>query len=200
MKKVIAVMLTILAMITLIGCENLNWNSTGLVYEKLSENDERILNLTGNKVFLYEIKNIPKDMKYEISLEYELYKNGEKIKNEQIASISLDARGEKSTNGTVGINIEEDVITSSIGIDGAYATGKCEVEENINEYSRSFLQNDANLDIGSEVYIYHASKGKNGENRIISLGQIYDEQILKDIISHNEINIFIKLSLKEIKD
>lgn len=200
MKKIIVVMFTILAMITLIGCENLNGNSTRLVYEKLSEKEERILNLTGNKVFLYEIKNIPKDMKYEISLEYELYKNGEKIKNEQIASISLDTRAGKSTNGTVGINIEEDVITSSIGIDGAYATWKYEVEENINEYSRSFLQNDVNLDIGSKVYICHASKGKNGEDRIISLGPIYDEETLKDIISYNEINIFIKLSLKEIKD
>lgn len=126
-------------MITLIGCENLNGNSTGLVYEKLSEKEERILNLTGNKVFLYEIKNIPKDMKYEISIEYELYKNGEKIKNKQITSISLDTRGGKSTNGTVGINIEENAITSSIGINGAYATWKYEVEENINEYSRSFL-------------------------------------------------------------
>lgn len=198
MKKIIAVMFTILVMIILVGCENSNEKGTSIICDKLSEEEERILELTGNKVLLYEIKNLPEDMHYEISIEYELYKNGEKVKSEPITSIVANNIGGKSFNGKVGINIEDDEITGNININGAYSIGKYKIEENIYEYGRSFLENDTNFNVGEDIYIAHGSKGKPGV--IIQVGPIADEEMLKDIVSHNEVNIFIKLSLKEVNE
>lgn len=187
MKKIIAVMFTILVMIILVGCENSNEKGTSIICDKLSEEEERILELTGNKVLLYEI-----------SIEYELYKNGEKVKSEPITSIVANNIGGKSFNGKVGINIEDDEITGNININGAYSIGKYKIEENIYEYGRSFLENDTNFNVGEDIYIAHGSKGKPGV--IIQVGPIADEEMLKDIVSHNEVNIFIKLSLKEVNE
>lgn len=197
MKKIVAVMLITFVMVTFVGCKNSNEQSASLVYHKLSEEEERILELTGNKVLLYEIKNIPKDMHYEISIEYELYKNGEKVKNEPITSIVINNVGGKSTNGKVGINIEENEITGNININGAYTMGKCKIEENIYNYGRGFLENDINLNVGEDVYIVHGAKGKNGVR--IEVGPMQDDEFLKDTISHNDVNIFIKLSINEVE-
>ena len=61
MKKILVLFLTLICCTTLIGCQNTK--NTELVYESLSDKEEFLFNLTGNRILMYKLKNIPNDKK-----------------------------------------------------------------------------------------------------------------------------------------
>lgn len=197
MKRGILVILILFSFITLIGCQNLQSTNTELVYDTLSEKEEYLTALTGNKVIMYKLKNLPKDKEYTISLTYEAYKNGEKIKDEEITSIFKDDLSDEVTEKTIGINIQKNNIRYILANDRSYASGEREIEEGLIEFSQTFLSEDVDLPIGSEFYIFYGTSGNSISSSNV-LGVPIDSSNIKDIIKNNESNVFIKLSFKEV--
>ena len=198
MKKFTLVLLSILfSFMILIGCEKVQSKNTKLIYEPLSEKEEYLTNLTGNKIIMYKLKNLPKDKEYTISLTYEVYKNGEKIKDEDITMMMKDDSSEEITEKTIGINFQEDNIRYILANDRSYTSGEREIEENLMGSSKTFLSEDIELSIGSEVYIFYSTSGNEiSPSRV--LGIPIDSINIQDIIKNNESNSFIKLSFKAI--
>ena len=54
MKKLASIFLVFLSFTTFVGCQIIQNNRTELTYESLSEKEEHLLNLTGNKVSMYK--------------------------------------------------------------------------------------------------------------------------------------------------
>ena len=197
MKKLVLVFLAFISFTTFIGCQKIQSSSTELVYEALSEKEEYLFNLTGNKVLTYKLNNIPGDKKYEILLTYEVYENDKKVKEEIIVGIMQDAPSGESRNQTIGINFQDDKIRYIVADQGAYSSGSYDVKEDLIKYSKAFLVNNVNLTIGTEIYIYYANYG-NGIPTSIPLGVPIDLNVTSDILKDSESNILIKLSFKEI--
>lgn len=198
MRKFTLVLIsTLFSFMTLIGCQKLQSKNTELVYDALSEKEEYLTALTGNKIIMYKLKNLPKDKEYTISLTYEAYKNGEKIKEEEITSIFKDDLRDETTEKTIGINIQKNNIRYILANDRSYASGEREIEEDLIESSHTFLSEDVELPIGSEFYIFYSTSGNEiSPSRV--LGIPIDSINIKDIIKSNEYNSFIKLSFKAI--
>lgn len=198
MRKFTLVLIsTLFSFMTLIGCQKLQSKNTELVYDALSEKEEYLTALTGNKIIMYKLKNLPKDKEYTISLTYEAYKNGEKIKEEEITSIFKDDLRDETTEKTIGINIQKNNIRYILANDRSYASGEREIEEDLIESSQTFLSEDVDLPIGSEFYIFYGTSGNSISSSNV-LGVPIDSSNIKDIIKNNESNVFIKLSFKEV--
>jgi len=202
-KKLKLVLLTLISVILLIGCQPIQNNQTKLVYEKLSKKEDYLLNLTDNKVFMYNIKNLPKDKNYELKLIYEVYKNTEKVTERVITSVLSDNTSEKTgAEETIGINIQDDKIRYILGEDSGYSSGSCNIEEKLANYAQSYLTNDIDLKLGTGVYIYHAVASTSGESSLTLnngiLGTPINTDVLNNILKDNEENIFIKLVYNEI--
>ena len=202
-KKLKLVLLTLISVILLIGCQPIQNNQTKLVYEKLSKKEDYLLNLTDNKVFMYNIKNLPKDKNYELKLIYEVYKNTEKVTERVITSVLSDNTSEKTgAEETIGINIQDDKIRYILGEDSGYSSGSCNIEEKLANYAQSYLTNDIDLKLGTDVYIYHAVASTSGESSLTLnngiLGTPINTDVLNNILKDNEENIFIKLVYNEI--
>ncbi|QEH70038.1 hypothetical protein [Cellulosilyticum sp. WCF-2] len=193
----IKITVIMMALVLLGGCQSLNSPYTELVYEKLSEKEEYLLNLTGNKASFYHINNLPIDKDYEILLTYEFYRNGEEIKKEIITSLMNDHASKKEETKTLAINIQEDKIRFLIGEEGAYASGSYELEETLDQYSQSFFSSNINLEIGTEIYIYQANSADSTRDNV-TLGIPINMDELKRTLNANDNNVFIKLTFKEI--
>jgi hypothetical protein len=202
MKKLKLILLTLLSVILLIGCEKIQNNQTKLVYEELSKKENYLLNLTDNKVFMYNVQNLPKDRNYEFKLIYEVYKNTEKVNEKVISSILSDNTIEKTgTERTIGINIKDDKIRFILGEDSGYSSGSCNIEEKLTSYAQSYLTRDIDLKLGTDVYIYHAVANTSSESSCLNnsiLGTPINTDELNNIVKDNEENIFIKLAYNEI--
>ncbi|MDZ5252184.1 hypothetical protein [Clostridium sp. LIBA-8841] len=196
MKKLRGIVFSLIPLLFLVGCESIEKNETKLVYEKLSQKEEYLLNLTDNKILTYKIENIPKDKSYEINLIYEVYREGKKIKEEIIMGSISEEGHEESKEKTLGINFKDgNKIRCVLGDEGTYSTASHDIEENLWEYVQAYFTNDITLEEGKSVYIYHANSGEYIQNSV--LGMNTDSNILNEILKNNEVNIFLKLSLKE---
>ncbi|MBN1038924.1 hypothetical protein DVW12_09450 [Clostridium botulinum] len=196
MKRLVLILITLICFTTLIGCQK-GANNIKLLYEPLSEKEEYLLNLTENKILMYKLNNIPGDIKYHISLIYEVYKNTEKIKEEIITGFTQDEPSGKIENEKMGLNIQDNEIRFIHGKEGAYASGSYNLEEDLSKYSKAFLMNNANLAIGTDIYIYYATLGDK-IRMDIPLGIPVDLSDLNDILKDNEYTVLIKLSYEEI--
>ncbi|NFQ50242.1 hypothetical protein FDG49_12095 [Clostridium botulinum] len=196
MKRLVLVLITLICFTTLIGCQK-GANNIKLLYEPLSEKEEYLLNLTENKILMYKLNNIPGDIKYHISLIYEVYKNTEKIKEEVIMDFMQDEPIGKIDNEKIGLNIKNNEIKFIYGNEGAYAFGSYNLEEDLSKYSKAFFMNNANLAIGTDIYIYHANLGK-GIRMDIPLGMPVDSNDLNDLLKDSKYTVLIKLSCEEI--
>lgn len=197
MKKLILILLAIISFATFTGCQLNTNNDTKLVYESLSEKEEYLSNLTGNKILMYKLKNIPANKKYELLMTYEVYESGEKVKDEIITGLLKDEHSEKNEDKSIGINFQDGKIRYIFAEDGAYSSGNYNIEEDLTKYSQAFLVNDAKIEIGQDVYIYYAASGESIRNNI-PLGTPIDSNVTNDILKDNTSTILIKLSLKEI--
>ncbi|MBN1035722.1 MULTISPECIES: hypothetical protein [Clostridium] len=196
MKRLVLILITLICFTTLIGCQK-GANNIKLVYEPLSEKEECLLNLTENKILMYKLNNIPGDIKYNISLIYEVYKNTEKIKEEVIMDFMQDEPNVKINNEKLGLNIKNNEIKFINGKEGAYAIGSYNLEEDLSKYSKAFLMNNANLAIGTDIYIYYATLG-DGIRMDIPLGIPVDLSDINDLLKDNEYTVLIKVSYEEI--
>jgi len=199
MKKILVLFLTLICCTTLIGCQNTK--NTELVYESLSDKEEFLFNLTGNRILMYKLKNIPNDKKYDLSIIYEVYENGEKVKEDLIAGIMQDNTGSDSHSDsdimTLGINLKNDQIRCIIANGGAIASGVYEVKEDLGKCSNAALTKNAKLTLGTEIYIYYANSGSSISG-ILPLGVPIDSEVSKEILKDSKSTVLIKLSFKEI--
>lgn len=182
----------------LVGCNMRAEKDFKLAYEKLSNKEEYLLDLTGNKVHMYNIKNFPTNKRYELQLIYEVYNKGEKIKEEIMTGILSDGiviEGEKNSIDTLGINIQEGKIRTILARDGIYTSSEYEIEEDIRGYAQNVLVEDIDLEFGKDVYIFYADSGNKTSGSLIGL--VPDEKEFNDIIKNSDKNIFIKLRLQE---
>lgn len=197
MRKLIFVFLAFLSFTTFVGCQKIQSKGTELIYESLSEKEEHLLNLTGNKVLMYKLNNIPSDKEYEILLTYEVYEKDKKVKEETITGISKGSASNKNESRTIGINFQDDKIRYILADEGAYSSGNYDIEEDLNKYSQAFLVNNVDLTIGTEICVFYANLG-NSISESIPLGVPIDLNVTNDILKDYESNILIKLSFKEI--
>jgi len=200
-KKLKLILLTLISVILLIGSQQIQNNQTKLVYEELSKKEDYLLNVTGNKVLMYNIKNLPKDKNYEIKLMYEVYKNAERVTESVLTGILSDNTSEKTgSEKTIAINIQGDKILCLLGEDRSYSSVSWNIEEKIANYSQSYLTKDIDLKLGTEVYIYHAMASTSGIYHLNNdiLGRSINTDELNNILKDNEENFFIKLVYNEI--
>ena len=59
------------------------------------------MSISGNKVFKYKLKNLPKNKTYQILFTYEVYEGKEKVKEENITSIWKDSLEDVQDEGTI---------------------------------------------------------------------------------------------------
>ena len=197
MKKLLLIFLTFLSFTTFVGCQKVQNKGTELIYESLSEKEEHLLNLTENKVLMYKLNNPPSDKEYEILLTYEVYENDKKVKKETITVIRNDSSNEESKNQTIGINLKSDKIRYILASEGSYRSGSYDIEEDLNKYSQSFLVNNVDLTIGTEICIFYANLGSS-ISESIPLRVPIDLNVTNDILKDYESNILTKLSFNEI--
>ena len=190
MKKAL-VLIVILSALIISGCTQ----SKKFIIESKEFTDEQneILSLTGNRAFKYDLKNLPKDKSYELKVVYEVYKNKEKVREENILGMAYEPVEDKIENTNISINIQENKIRVTSG--GAYS--ELETEEDIFRLSNYYFSEDPiKINIGDEVYLFHAINGDILTTE--SLGLLSKEE-LDRLIEKNEVNIFIKLECEEIK-
>lgn len=178
MKKVKLLILLLIIIITT-GCSQKR--DFKMEYDGVSEEQNELLILTGNKILKYKLKNLPND------------KNYEKIKEEELISMLHEPTNEKIDDLNLAINIQEDKIRCLAG--GAYTS--FDIEESIGDLSQQYFSKDAKINMEDEIYLFHGVKSEN-ELRISDLGYLSEED-KNYYIKNNELNIFIKLTCKEIK-
>ena len=190
MKKAL-VLIVILSALIISGCTQ----SKNFIIESKDFTDEQneIFLLTGSRAFKYDLKNLPKDKSYELKVVYEVYKNKEKVREENILGMAYEPVEDKIENTNISINIQENKIRVTSG--GAYS--ELETEEDIFRLSNYYFSGDPiKINIGDEVYLFHAIDGDILTTE--SLGLLSKEE-LDRLIEKNEVNIFIKLECEEIK-
>ena len=190
MKKAL-VLIVILSALIISGCTQ----SKKFIIESKEFTDEQneILSLTGNRAFKYDLKNLPKDKSYELKVVYEVYKNKEKVREENILGMAYEPVEDKIENTNISINIQENKIRVTSG--GAYS--ELETEEDIFRLSNYYFSEDPiKINIGDEVYLFHAADGEMLTTE--RLGLLSKEE-LDRLIEKNEVNFFIKLVCEEIK-
>ncbi|MDB2085866.1 hypothetical protein [Clostridium paraputrificum] len=190
MKKAL-VLIVILSALIISGCTQ----SKNFIIESKDFTNEQneIFLLTGSRAFKYDLKNLPKDKSYELKVVYEVYKNKEKVREENILGMAYEPVEDKIENTNISINIQENKIRVTSG--GAYS--ELETEEDIFRLSNYYFSGDPiKINIGDEVYLFHAIDGDILTTE--SLGLLSKEE-LDRLIEKNEVNIFIKLVCEEIK-
>lgn len=190
MKKAL-VLIVILSALIISGCTQ----SKNFIIESKDFTDEQneIFLLTGSRAFKYDLKNLPKDKSYELKVVYEVYKNKEKVREENILGMAYEPVEDKIENTNISINIQENKIRVTSG----WAYSELETEEDIFRLSNYYFSEDPiKINIGDEVYLFHAINGDILTTE--SLGLLSKEE-LDRLIEKNEVNIFIKLECEEIK-
>lgn len=188
MKKLIMVMTLMLTLIVT-GCSK--EEDFQIEYQDLTKEQFELLTLTGNRVFKYNLKNLPNDKKYRLELVYEVYKNNKKVKEESFFGIGYEPMDETLEDSTLAINVQDKKITSFLSGASSYI----DIDEDISKLSQyqSFSGN-TEIKLGDEIYLFQGTKGEY--NLInISSGRLSKEEKNK-IIKGNELNIFIKLVCK----
>lgn len=196
MKKLSLLLWTILVAIVLISFGSIQSKETKLTTENLSDTEDYLLSISGNKVFKYKFKNLPKDKTYQILFTYEVYEGKEKVKEERITGIWQDSLEDVQTEETIGFNYQEDKIRGIIGEVGAYATFEHEIKEDLSKGSQLYFGDNIDFPLGSEIYIYRAVSGNTNQSNV--LGVPIDSVNMDMILAENETNIFIKLSFIEV--
>ncbi|WP_302579522.1 hypothetical protein [Clostridium saudiense] len=190
MKKVL-VLIAILSALIISGCTQNNYFT--IKSKEFTDEQNEILSLTGNRAFKYDLKNLPKDKNYELKIVYEIYKNKEKVKEEMIFGMAYGPTENKIEDTNLSINIQENKIKLMSG--GAYTN--LEIEEDISKLTNYYFSGNRKIDIGDEVYLFHANDGSSGLS-MERLGFLSKED-LDRLIEENKMNIFIKLVCEEIK-
>lgn len=194
MKKILSIILCVMTFSILTGCDLVSSKEPKLVYKELSEKERTLLRITGNNVALYEIENMPTDLEYELTISYELYEKGKKVKEDVITGVTT-GNMEKDQKISIAINLKEDKIDSIIST-GGLESGSNSAEIDLSGHGYAFVSDDVKLESGKEIYIYQGSKAnKDHTVRYISLGTPIDEKVVEDILKDQESDVFIKLSL-----
>ncbi|MFB1051441.1 hypothetical protein [Paraliobacillus sp. JSM ZJ581] len=191
MKKLLWILIVLISVITFTGCQG---NNTKLVYEPLSDDEAYLFLLTGNTIRMHELKNLPSDKEFEISLTFEQYEGKEKVKEDIFYGIRDDEIGKKEEDRLLSLNYQDNKIRLlSNGTSSSY-----DVEEDLREYSRAMLSKDVNLELGKSYYMYYASTHNefNGSGSVVGTPVTKDltNKLLKDDAS----TIFVKLSFNEL--
>ena len=187
MKKLM-ILITLLVTLIITGCTQTK--DFQIEYDELSEEQAKLLTLTGNRVYKYNLKNPPNDKNYELKLVYEVYKNNEKIKEKDIIGMAYGPTNEEINNIILEINIQDNKIRCISGENGE-AYSSIDIDENIEELSHQYFTKTTKINLGDEIYLFHGLKGKNGL-KISDLGLLSKED--KDrYIKDNELNVFLKL-------
>ena len=190
MKKVL-VLIAIFSALIISGCTQNNYFT--IKSKEFTDEQNEILSLTGNRAFKYDLKNLPKDKNYELKIVYEIYKNKEKVKEEIIFGMVYEPTADKIEDTNLSINIQENKIRLMSG--GAYTN--LEIEEDISKLTNYYFSGNRKIDIGDEVYLFHANDGSSALS-IDRLGFLSKED-LNRLLEENKMNIFIKLACEEIK-
>ncbi|MGL5328725.1 MAG: hypothetical protein ACRDD7_05620 [Peptostreptococcaceae bacterium] len=189
----------VLAGITILcaGCANVNGIDKldfQISSNEFSKEEQEMLVLTGNRVFRYDIKNLP-DKKYELKVIYEVYKDNKKIKEEYMISMIEDSIEESVNNMSLGINILDEKIICAWGEDGTIASTNFEIKEDISKLGYTSFNNDTKINLDEDIYLFYASSGENGF-KTTDLGSLVESE-KNELISDNKSNIFIKLVCEE---
>ncbi|WP_394883702.1 hypothetical protein [Clostridium tertium] len=190
MEKVL-VLIVILSALIISGCTQSK--DFTIEFKDFTDEQNEILSLTGNRAFKYDLKNLPKDKNYELKLVYEVYKNKEKVREENILEMAYGTTEDKIEDTNISINIQENKIKIMCG--GAYSN--LEIEEDISKLTNYYFSGARKINIGDEVYLFHGNNGGYGST-MERLGLLSKEE-LDRLIYENEVNTFIKLVCKEIK-
>lgn len=188
MKKLIMVMTLMLTLIVT-GCSK--EEDFQIEYQDLTKEQFELLTLTGNRVFKYNLKNLPNDKKYRLELVYEVYKNNKKVKEESFLGIGYEPMDETLDDSTLAINIQDKKITSFLGGASSYI----DIDEDISKLSQyQPFSGKTEIKLGDEIYLF---QGSIGEYNLINIssGRLSKEEKNK-IIKGNELNVFIKLVCK----
>lgn len=196
MKKFLGCCLAFASILTLMGCEAV---TTKLVPQVLSEKEEYLLNLTGNKVLLYSLNNLPSHEAYQLSLIYEVYEQHVKVKEEILFGISNPEPTGDSINETIGLNFQSDQIRVLSGYEGSIASGSLKIEEDLTQYSQAFFGESVDLPLGTEIYLYYANNG-NSISTDIPIGIPLNQVEMDEFFNIGESVILIKLSLQPYSD
>lgn len=187
MKKLM-ILITLLVTLIITGCTQTK--DFQIEYDELSEEQAKLLTLTGNRVYKYNLKNPPNDKNYELKLVYEVYKNNEKIKEKDIIGMAYGPTNEEINNIILEINIQDNKIRCISGENGE-AYSSIDIDENIEELSHQYFTKTTKINLGDEIYLFHGLKGNNGL-KVSDLGLLSKED--KDsYIKDNELNVFLKL-------
>ena len=161
--------------------------------KEFTDEQNEILSLTGNRAFKYDLKNLPEDKNYELRVVYELYKNKEKVKEEMIFAMAYGPTEDKIEDTNLSINIQENKIKLMSG--GAYTS--FEIEEDMSKLTNYYFSGTRKIDIGDEVYLFHANDGGSALS-MERLGFLSKEE-LDRLLELNKVNAFIKLVCEETK-
>ncbi|MDU5107712.1 hypothetical protein [Clostridium sp.] len=184
MKKLL-LLIVILSSLIISGCTQSK--DFTINYKEFTDEQNEILSLTGNRAFKYDLKNLPEDKSYELQVVYETYENKEKVKEKMIFAMAYGPTEDKIEDTNLSINIQENKIKLMSG--GAYTS--FEIEEDISKFTNYYFTGTRIIDIGDEVYLFHANDGGMGlpMNRLGSLSK----EDLDRLLDINKTNIFIKL-------
>lgn len=209
LKKFSIILAVVLSLIWFSGCtQNLKTNSEGIkvTCENFSDKENYILLLTGNNAVKYNINNLPIDKDYELNLVYEVYENGTKVKEEILTGIrggEPEDNQEPIKSQTIGLNLQEDKLRMVWGTDSASSLSDYEFEEDLNQYSRCFLQENKTFKLGEEMYLFYA----NSSDAFSVVTKMWDPTLIGTALEEKGIDlkensknkmVFIKLMIKEI--
>lgn len=194
--KIILVPLISLAL--LIGCSHTNDSTTKLEYETLSSKEERLSKITHSKTLIYNLKNLPTDKNYKISIIYEVYEKENKIKEAVITSLLNDSGSEKNSTETITLSIQSNKIGFALGKDAGYAFGSCDVTEDLSNCSSKFMTGNVDLKFGTTLYLYHAMKNEDSLGEV-RLNDMSSSEYLSASLKDYTHNIFIKLVYEEVQ-
>ena len=196
MRKICVFLLSILTVFILIGCGQIKEKNTTLKRVNLTEREKLLMNLSGNNILLYEIENFKGEGKYNLSISYEVYENGELVKEHRLGVIRGDAaEREASKNWKLGINLLDDEIKYVVAEGGAIYSGGGELDEDLSEYGRTSFASETTFNKGSEVYIYYGIKSYSISAEL-PLGKKIDDEVMKKLLEKKERIMLIKLSYK----
>ncbi|MGL5255820.1 MAG: hypothetical protein ACRC76_02190 [Proteocatella sp.] len=197
MKKILLIVFILIVAIAGGITVNSTLNTkTKLIYEPLSEKERMLMEITGNNVIMYNLKNIPKGKQYEITMNYEVYENDKKIKDDMIFSLNSGQITTKKENENIGIGFEDKKIRVGAYSDGCYATSTYNREEYLNYNSTHFLKS-VPLEPGDEIYLYYATTNDSIRSDM-PLGVPIDSKTIDKFLEGGKSTILIKLSYKEV--
>lgn len=191
MKKLITLAILLITL-TITGCTQTK--DFQIEYNSLSEEQEEIINLTGNRIFRYNLENLPNDKNYQLNLVYEVYKDGKKLKEELIVSSWYEPTKEKLEDTTIAVNMQDNKVRCQVG----GASSSLDIKEDISQLSYQYFTSGKKINLGDDIYLFHGVKGDKGI-LYSDLGLLSDKD-LNENIKENELNVFVKLQCKEVSD